>query len=553
MGVLVLNGSPKAGASNTMKLTAAFLEGLGRADVEIINVAGENIKPCTGCYACWEKTPGTCCIADDMHHLLQKYIASDLVIWSFPLYHYGAPSKIKAFMERLLPINMPYIEENNGRPNHPSRYDLSAQKHVLISTCGFFTAEHNYEALVRQFDLLFSGGYAKILCPQGELFRIPQLTGRTDEYLAQVRQAGAEYASQGSFSAATERQLAEPLFPKETFIEMANASWQISDNGGVIDNSKKDSGAIHGSTEALPGAAERLLRQMSAIYSPAGNAPNGEKIIEFCFTDIKETYQLKVKGNSSVFVKDAAGFALYSIRIEVPFVVWQDISAGKLDGREALFKNKYRVLGDFSLMTSLMNGFSVRKQKISQKKRSMLILLLPFLALWILLPLFKNYGAFAAILLSACVPLVTRFFRLSPYDTTGAFLVSLLSVLSLAGITPQIIVTLSYFLFGGLWLASLFYHVPLCAWYSAEGYGGDEAFSNPLFISTNRIIAAVWGVLYLGVGIFTWFLMQSTYASFTGLINSIVPVCAGIFTAVFVKWYPAHFARKEVIIHFLRK
>ena len=81
MGVLVLNGSPKAGASNTMKLTAAFLEGLGRADIETINISGENIKHCTGCYACWEKTPGVCCIADDMHNLLQKYIASDLVIW----------------------------------------------------------------------------------------------------------------------------------------------------------------------------------------------------------------------------------------------------------------------------------------------------------------------------------------------------------------------------------------------------------------------------------------------------------------------------------------
>jgi uncharacterized oligopeptide transporter (OPT) family protein len=76
-------------------------------------------------------------------------------------------------------------------------------------------------------------------------------------------------------------------------------------------------------------------------------------------------------------------------------------------------------------------------------------------------------------------------------------------------------------------------------------YHGDDAFDNPLFVSTNRIIAVVWGVLYLGISVFTWFLMQSVYASLAGLINSIAPAIAGIFTAFFSKWYPAFYARKK--------
>ncbi|MCL2127413.1 MAG: flavodoxin family protein [Treponema sp.] len=522
-----------------MKLTNAFLEGIlennvNKNGIEIIEIAKKDIKPCRGCFACFEKTPGKCCISDDMQGIFQKFLEADLIIWSFPLYYFGAPSQIKAFMDRQLPVNMPFItEEKDGRPKHPSRVDLSAQRHILISTCGFFTVENNFEALVKQFDIMFAEKYVKILCPQGELFRIPQLSERTNEYLSLVKQAGLEYASGGCFSAETEKQLAEPLFEKNAFMEMANAYWRVTETGDMAD---KETARIS--------SAERLLRQMSAIYSPAENAPKTEKTIEFFFTDINKTYQLKVKGEKSEFMKEPSEFAPYSVRIETPFEVWQNISLKKLDGKEALFQNKYRVLGDFSLMTSLMDGFSVRKTKIPQKKRSMVIFLMPFLAMWILLPVFGNYGAFTAILISSCVPFATRFYRLSPYDTIGAFIASALSVAFLAGVSSQIIVTVSYLVFGFLWLISLFCRVPLCAWYSSNNYDGDSAFDNPLFIFTNRIIAGVWGIMYLGVSVFTWFLMGSVYASFTGLINSIVPALAGIFTAVFSKRYPAYYSQK---------
>ena len=53
---------------------------------------------------------------------------------------------------------------------------------------------------------------------------------------------------------------------------------------------------------------------------------------------------------------------------------------------------------------------------------------------------------------------------------------------------------------------------------------------------------------YLGVSVFTWFLMDSIYASLAGLFNSIAPAIAGIFTAVFSKWYPAYYSQKKIKI-----
>lgn len=563
MKILVLNGSPRSGASNTMQLTAAFLEGL-QLKHEIINITGTRIEPCKGCFYCWKTRPGKCCIADDMENLLQKYIEAELVVWSFPLYYYGMPSKIKTFMDRLLPLNLPYIaEKENGKAGHPSRYDLSEQRHVLISTCGFYSTENNYEALVKQFDIVFGNQYTKVLCPQGELFSIPQLKGKTDEYLDLVRQAGAEYLSLGRFSAEIESWLTVPFFPKEAFIEMANASWEIP-----VDDAAPQKKAEQ------PSRGERMLRQMSAVYSPVGNsqmkhtaqpknaaqlkqaAPKGEKHIEFFFTDTDETYQLRVNETGAVFVKDPALFAPYSLRIETPLEVWQEISLGRISGTEALYQHKYRVLGDFLLMTSIMEGFAPRKNAASAyfkntaqkerqpKKRSMLVFLLPFLALWVLVPLFGNAGIFAVILTSAGVPLFTWLYRLSPYDKAGAFIAGVLCVLYLAGISLAVVITLSYLLFGSLWIVSLFCRIPLCAWYSANDFNGDEAFDNPLFIRTNRIIAGMWGILYLCMTAYSWFILQTDLASLIGLINSILPTFAGIVTFVFVKWYPAYFARK---------
>ena len=535
MRILVLNGSPRPKVSNTMILTTAFLAGMGKHDTEIVNIADERIEPCRGCYICWEKTPGECVIQDDMEKLLQKYREADLVVWSFPLYYFSMPSKIKAFTDRLLPLILPVIHETaDGKPFHPERYDLSAQRHILISTCGFFTVENNFDALVKQFDIMFDSECTKILCPQSELFKVSKLKGRTDEYLELLKQAGNEYFTSGAISAETEKQLSIPLFEKDVFLQMANANWNITET------------KISGETPVQPSQAERLLRQMSALYTPQANAPKTEKHIEFFFSDINETYQIRIHENKAEVVKDTATFAPYSVRIETPFDVWRNISSDKISGTEALYQRKYRVVGDFPLMTTLMSGFSVgRKNQEPKKKRSLMIFLSPFIALWVLLPALGSIGAYAAILTSASVPLLTRFFRLSPYDSGGAFIISALSLAFLAGVPYEIIVILSYILFGGLWLISLLFRIPLCAWYSANNYGEDDAFANPLFIRTNRILAGLWGLLYICTSVWTWFLLMTAFAPYIGLINSLPPVLMGIFTVAFVKWYPAHYASKK--------
>lgn len=233
MKILVLNGSPRSAGSNTYCITDSFIKGMkselaGNVEVETADVYAAHIEHCKGCFCCWTATPGKCVIHDDMEKLLPKMISSDLVIWSFPLYYFGMPSKMKAFLDRNLPLNLPFMEKRpDGGCTHPRRYTSKSAGCVLISTCGFSSAENNYEALVTQFDIMFPEGYTKILCPEGELFTNRQFENRTKEYLSDVCRAGKEYAQNKSVSRDTMERLNEPLCPPDAYEAMADAGWNI--------------------------------------------------------------------------------------------------------------------------------------------------------------------------------------------------------------------------------------------------------------------------------------------------------------------------------------
>ncbi|MCL1814193.1 MAG: hypothetical protein FWG29_11830, partial [Treponema sp.] len=118
-----------------------------------------------------------------------------------------------------------------------------------------------------------------------------------------------------------------------------------------------------------------------------------------------------------------------------------------------------------------------------------------------------------------------------------------ISLAALLGVNPRIILSASYGIFGLMWFAGAFTKTPLTAYYSAANYGGEKAMDNPLFMRTNRILTAAWGVLYLITPVWTYYLMGTQVSAFTGLINSVCPAIMGIFTVWFQKWYPAHWAR----------
>ena len=171
-----------------------------------------------------------------MQTVIGKMLEADIVVWSFPLYYFSVPGILKNVIDRQLPMSLPFMstkDDGYGSGSHDCRYDMEGKRHVLISTCGFYSAEGNYDSVLRMFDhFLGKGHYTTIFCGQGELFRVKELSKRTDEYLATVKSAGAEYAITGKISEKTDAARHSLLYPRDVFESMADASWGISRTTG---------------------------------------------------------------------------------------------------------------------------------------------------------------------------------------------------------------------------------------------------------------------------------------------------------------------------------
>lgn len=536
MNILVINGSPKGEKSNTFRLTSAFLDGITESEkqkgsvpeIKIYHTTKLDIKPCRGCFACWNKTPGKCCIGDEMSDIITDMINSDIIIWSFPLYYFSVPSPLKNVIDRLLPMNEPFMSTASVSGGHPSRYDMSGKKNVLISTCGFYTAENNYNAVTEMFDrFIGKDKYTALFCGQGELFRVKELSARTDEYLNAVKTAGGEFVS-GGISEAVEEELNELLYPRDVFETMADADWGVNSKG-----EKED--------EVLT-----FTRQMAALYNK-NTYPGHDIILDMNYTDRQMMIRIILGKDGSHVTEETEG--KFTTRINTSYDLWRDIAAGKIAGADALMQHKYSVEGDFDLMIHWDEYFGADKIRTEKKKKSteavtdMKILLLPWIVFWVAAAINGIVGSIISLGACAVIPLLFIKKRFTVYDRLSSAGVILCSVLILTGISNGIAVPLSYFLFGIMWTVSVFLKIPLTAHYSMNDYNGESALENPIFVKTNRILTLCWGILYLLTPVWTYFLMKTPAGSYAGAVNSVLPVLMGIFTAWFQKYYPARIAK----------
>ena len=209
MKVLVLNGSPKRDASDTMHITRAFLEGMGegaQVEAEIIHVIDRHIEFCRGCFAC-KRNGGRCAQQDDMAKILQRILAADVLLFNFPLYCYGMPAALKNLIDRTMPLSAMAMQKVGERYEHVGQADYEHLRYVMICGCGFPNSRHNFEPAVAQFKLMFNA---------------PEAAPVTAPRLKLVQQAGREYAQTGEISPALLEQLASPMIPEDMYARIAN-------------------------------------------------------------------------------------------------------------------------------------------------------------------------------------------------------------------------------------------------------------------------------------------------------------------------------------------
>ena len=226
MKITAFNGSPRAERGNTHVMVDAFLAGARAAGAETENVflAKKEIAPCIACYACWMKTPGKCSQRDDMDELLEKAIASDVVVFATPVYVDNVTGIMKNFMDRLIALGDPHWErDENGECRHSMR-NPKPGKIAVISNCGFPQQSH-FQVLRLYYRRVARNIHAELIA---EVYRDggALLTTSTSElqplvarYKKLVEMAGREIVESSRLSADTVAKLEEPLLPSPTYVE----------------------------------------------------------------------------------------------------------------------------------------------------------------------------------------------------------------------------------------------------------------------------------------------------------------------------------------------
>ena len=224
MKILVLNGSPKREASDTMHITRAFLDGMqeaGEQEITLLHVIVRHIAYCTGCFACMHNG-GTCIHDDDMREILQQILESDLLVFSFPLYAYGMPAPLKALLDRTLPLTSMTMRKVGERYEHVEQADVAHLRFLMICGCGFPNSRHNFEPAEAQFRLCFPGDHTILTVPESPMFSAPEAAVVTEPRLALVRQAGRQYADCGRIDEALLHEIGTPMIPEETYAAIVN-------------------------------------------------------------------------------------------------------------------------------------------------------------------------------------------------------------------------------------------------------------------------------------------------------------------------------------------
>lgn len=233
MRLLILQGSFRGDKGITGMVVNSFIKGMEKADCSaeicVEYLAGKNIEECKGCFNCWVKTPGLCCIKDDMEQIIEKFRSSDVVIAATPVYIDSMSSCLKKAWERLLPLMEPYFEYDGKWVKHKIR-DGKPKALFVIGTCAMPELEQ-FDALIQTFRRIsqnFSMNFlGQLLRPESHsLTHVKKYEARINEVLEGIGKCGEEFAKKLSISPEALSKAQQGIMESPGgFVEINNKMW----------------------------------------------------------------------------------------------------------------------------------------------------------------------------------------------------------------------------------------------------------------------------------------------------------------------------------------
>jgi hypothetical protein len=234
MQIVAFNSSPRDNqTSKTELILQKFLEGARRAgaSAETIYLRKHRVEHCLGCFSCWLKTPGRCVQPDDMtNELIDRYLEADLVVLASPIYFGNVNARLKAFIERTLPIYDPTKIDLAQMSTEPSSIvPLRFGRHpriVALSVCGFPDPEL-FRLISSTMQMIYKSYLvAEIYRNSSEYLDIPQFQPQVQQVLEAIAQAGEEVVRLGWVEEATMATFTQELGPAEALMALSQQYWQ---------------------------------------------------------------------------------------------------------------------------------------------------------------------------------------------------------------------------------------------------------------------------------------------------------------------------------------
>ena len=124
MNITIIDGSQDVSHEKFQKELNKTVNALSNDNkVDLFTIKDMNMSYCCGCFSCWVKSPGECIYKDDGVDILKSVIKTDYLIIASPVIAGFISSDTKKAMDRLIPINQPYIKIYGGESHHVPRYD----------------------------------------------------------------------------------------------------------------------------------------------------------------------------------------------------------------------------------------------------------------------------------------------------------------------------------------------------------------------------------------------------------------------------------------------
>ena len=151
--VLIVKGSPRING-NSAALAGQIFAGAkdAGAEVEAVNIAEMDIRPCDACDVCVENYDG-CIVEDDMQALYPKLIDADVIVLAFPIYWFTINAQMKLFIDRWYALEADHGSALKGKELAIALVYGDSD----VYTSGGINAIHTFESIARYIGLKISG------------------------------------------------------------------------------------------------------------------------------------------------------------------------------------------------------------------------------------------------------------------------------------------------------------------------------------------------------------------------------------------------------------